>query len=120
MKKYLIFFISTFIYSQTENFDNQNLISESENFTIQTPIGTTGYASNGSLRWYHNTESVVVDNFFFQMSGFTPYNGNGFAYLNAGMKVMIHLKILRWLSVMSIYHHLLFHTYHFTIFTQMV
>ena len=86
MKKYLIFFISTFIYSQTENFDNQNLISESENFTIQTPIGTTGYANNGSLRWYHNTESVVVDNFFFQMSGFTPYNGNGFAYLNAGME----------------------------------
>ena len=86
MKKYIIFFISTFIYSQTENFDNQNLISESVNFTIQTPIGTNGSAQNVSLRWYHNTESVVVDNFSFQMSDITPYNGNGFAYLNAGME----------------------------------
>jgi hypothetical protein len=86
MKKYIIFFISTFIYSQTENFDNLNLISESVNFTIQTPIGTNGFAQNGSLRWYHNTESVVVDNFFLQMSDITPYNGNGFAYLNAGME----------------------------------
>lgn len=86
MKKYIIFFISTFIYSQTENFENQNLISESENFTIQTPISTNGYTSNGSLRWYHNTELVVENNFFFRMSGINPYNGSGFAYLNAGME----------------------------------
>lgn len=86
MKKSIILLFSTVIFAQTENFDTLNTLTESIAFTIETPIAEDGSARNGSLRWYHNSEETIRQNMFFQMEGFPPYNGNGFAYLNSGME----------------------------------
>jgi hypothetical protein len=85
MYKILLFLFSLSIFSQTENFDSLNALSESPNFTITNPVAS-GSSYNGELRWYHNTEQTIADNSFFQMLGFQPYSGSGFAYLNAGME----------------------------------
>lgn len=78
-----IIFGYQFTYGQIESFENLNQLSESSNFTISNPVAS-GNSSNGLLRWYHNSESTITDNFFFQMEGFQAYNGSGFAYLNSG------------------------------------
>ncbi len=79
----IIFLLLTVVAnSQNESFDLINDLTTSTSFSIETPIASNGFVQNGDLRWYHNSEQTIVDNFMVNISA---YNGSGFAYLNSGM-----------------------------------